>query len=156
MRKKIIIAALQVFLCYVPLNACTCIGERSITYDFNTSSKVFCGQIISKKLIVYNVDSTFSIRKNEFKVKILIKYKGRFRKKYLKILTGLGGGDCGYDFILNKKYIIYAQIENNYCSLCNKVAKYLSTDACTRTREFIESENAELKKLRKAKSSKWF
>jgi hypothetical protein len=47
----------------------------------------------------------------------------------LEIVTGMGGGDCGYRFKVGVKYLVYA----------TKYASHLSTSICSRTRPLAEA-----------------
>jgi hypothetical protein len=44
----------------------------------------------------------------------------------IKILTGWGGGDCGYQFERGQRYLVYAYVDRD---------GVLGTSICTRTRE---------------------
>jgi hypothetical protein len=49
----------------------------------------------------------------------------------LEVLTGFGGGDCGYDFRIGERYLVYAQHFPN--------AESLFTGICSRTRRLSEA-----------------
>jgi hypothetical protein len=51
-------------------------------------------------------------------------------QKHLKLKTGLGGGDCGFDFEVGKRYLVYASTDD---------AGQLSTGICTGTALLEES-----------------
>jgi hypothetical protein len=56
-------------------------------------------------------------------LEILHSYRGDQRKP-MRLSTGLGGGDCGFDFEVGKQYLVYAFKDE---------AGELSTNICTRT-----------------------
>ena len=56
-------------------------------------------------------------------LEVLHSYRGDQRKP-MRLTTGLGGGDCGFDFEVGKQYLVYAFKDE---------AGELSTNTCTRT-----------------------
>lgn len=132
MRKLILILTLifsaqQIF-------SCTCIGNSSISDDIKSSKLIFKGKIIKKEVITIYDSDPLSIRrfyddlnnKKEFKsyedykesiwgIKLLEytvqkkkMFKGRNKSEFIKIRSGFGNGDCGYEFQMNKTYLIFA------------------------------------------------
>jgi hypothetical protein len=57
----------------------------------------------------------------------------------LEVLTGFGGGDCGYEFVVGERYLVYAQ---HFPS-----SQKLYTGICSRTRKLTEAA-ADLEYLR--------
>src|SRR5260370_16239921 len=57
----------------------------------------------------------------EVSFEVLRSYRGA-KDKRVKVRTGLGGGDCGFDFETSKKYLVFAyqddsgQLSTNICS----------------------------------------
>jgi hypothetical protein len=68
-------------------------------------------------------------------------YKGVERKDVL-LTTGVGGGDCGFDFEIGKKYLIYALAD---------ASGHLSTDICSGT-GLLEESQSDLSYLRGEKA----
>jgi hypothetical protein len=62
-------------------------------------------------------------------LEILHSYRGDQRKP-MRLSTGLGGGDCGFDFEVGKQYLVYAFKDE---------AGELSTNICTRTTRLEKS-----------------
>jgi hypothetical protein len=62
-------------------------------------------------------------------LEILHSYRGEQRKP-IRLSTGLGGGDCGFDFEVGKQYLVYAFKDE---------AGELSTNICTRTMRLEKS-----------------
>ena len=60
---------------------------------------------------------------------ILHSYRGDQRKT-TRLVTGLGGGDCGFDFEVGRQYLVYAFRDE---------AGELSTNICTRTKRLEKS-----------------
>ncbi len=123
--------------------ACSCVpqGSQSIETQvkeaYTNSTAVFVGEVVEviEKPDVYITEVKFKdvkSWKNEFKDAVVIK-------------TGRGGGDCGYEFEVGKKYLVYADGDKNK----------LSTNICTRTSAFESNKDvAFLDKIKKIKKSK--
>lgn len=71
----------------------------------------------------------------EYDVEIIDIYKGKVNDPTLKIITGIGKGDCGYIFKLNNNYIIYCKSKVVGFS----VNKYFYTSICSRTTPIYDS-----------------
>ncbi len=98
---------------------------------------IFSGEVIEviKKPDVYFVEVKFKLDKS---------WKNEL-KDAASITTGRGGGDCGYEFEVGKKYLVYADGDKNK----------LSTNICTRTSVFESNKDvAFLNKIKKIKKSK--
>ncbi len=156
------------------LLACTCIGQRTVKEEVKHSNAVVVGTILSKQLIVLT-DSTMlkmflndTLNRNLPIYKMTIArydilvhdiYKGKFTTDTLTIHTGLGGGDCGVDFEIGKKYIVYGENET-YFGQENKDFKFPKakntfwTYICLRTTEYNQGEIIEIKKFAKKKKRK--
>jgi hypothetical protein len=138
-----------IFIDPSPVSACSCITPGSPAEEFTEQDAVFAGKVIR---IVDNYAPYFStidsvlhtlgsqrslfgyfFLKDErlygFDVffKVLNSWKG-VEKTFIKVNTGRGGGDCGYSFILDQEYLVYASyaygIPNNYwvTSICSRNA----------------------------------
>lgn len=42
-------------------------------------------------------------------------YRGNQQAR-VKLKTGLGGGDCGFGFQIDKEYLVYASKDENWCT----------------------------------------
>ncbi len=92
--------------------ACDCDGILIIEKAFKQSEKVFTGKIISvepyNSKVYENGDETIEEYSN---VKVMIELTNSFKgdsNNMVEIITGIGGGDCGYDFIFGEEYLIFA------------------------------------------------
>lgn len=159
--------------------ACTCIGETSIADDIKNSKMIFKGMVIQKDtLTIYNSDTiliqnyyndlgdkkqyksykdykelVWGTKILEYTIKNIEVYKGRNKFDFIKIRTGFGGGDCGYEFAINETYLIFANnakylknSKNRHKSKWRKIKNIYETNICMRTKLFSES-NVELKIL---------
>ncbi len=101
--------------------ACSCIQPRSPTEELNASSAVFSGQVVDiAKTSGREYTVIFAIEKS---------WKG-ISGKTVNVLTGLGGGDCGYGFKIGEKYLVYT-----YGSVGN-----LNTSICSRTKPLADAQ----------------
>lgn len=86
---------------------------------------------------------------NKFTFKINELYKGKIKIDTIEIITGMGHGDCGYEFEIGKSYVVYASKRNKFYEEGAKVTTFLYTDICFRTTEQVEEERAKIEKYRK-------
>ncbi len=120
--------------------ACSCVpqGDESIKQQveksYKNSTAVFSGEVVEviKSPDVYFVEVKFKVDKS---------WKNGFQDE-ITITTGRGGGDCGYEFEVGKKYLVYVDGEKNK----------LKTNICTRTSAFESNKDvAFLNKIKKSK-----
>lgn len=163
--------------------ACTCIGEASTKEAFNHSDLVITGMVIDSEIIriwsdttdarygfdywveKHVLDSTtnyeewkennidLSIQMIDYTIVVEDRLKGGRRKDTLVVRTGFGHGDCGFQFRIGEKYLIYARhekgIKYNH-EILNRTRKELRgiyrTTICTRTKlmSFAAEELTEL------------
>ena len=133
--------------------ACSCIGKSNIKIEIAKSNIILSGKILSKRIFSIKIEDVveeFYPKKIEYAVLVTKIYKGSLLKDTLRIMTGLGNGDCGYNFLLNRTYIIYGVYAEKHFEGGQKVSQFVETDICSRTRlyEFLEQKKI-LKYLRK-------
>jgi len=144
-----IIFTIFLFALFTALNAtdifaCSCslpIENKSIDEQvkeaYKNSTAVFSGEVLE---VIKNPDAYFV----EVKFKVVKSWKNEFKDSVL-VRTGQGGGDCGYEFEIGKKYLIYTNGDENN----------LRTNICTRTSSFESSEDVDsLNKIKKIKKPK--
>ncbi len=104
--------------------ACSCVLlesdsiEKQVREAYTNSNAVFVGEVVE----VIEKPDTFI---TEVKFKNVKSWKNKF-KDAVSITTGRGGGDCGYNFEVGKKYLVYTDGDKNK----------LRTNICTRTSAF--------------------
>jgi hypothetical protein len=143
MRK--IILAVFVFAFFSVLNAsnvsaCSCLMLPEESLDsvvkkaYKNSSAVFVGEVIEivQKPNVFFVEVKFAVER---------KWNDGIRKT-VAVITGKGGGDCGYPFEVGKKYLVYALNGKNT----------LRTNICTKTA--LAENNKDIAVLNKIKRQK--
>lgn len=140
--------------------ACSCVGETAVKDAVKSADAVVFGQILSSETIktydtLYLGTNTpknsplFMKVEVRFKVLVLKKHKGKFKSDTLTIVTGAGGGDCGYEFEVGKKYVIYAydSNQNGFHKPKKLPSNTFFTDICTRTTFDTEKEIEQIKKV---------
>ncbi len=82
-------------------------------------------------------------------------FKGRKSLDTIKVWTGFGDGDCGYEFMIGKKYLIFAQAEYKVKYNMEKIVRskkelkgVFNTNVCSRT-GLVEYSQVDLKYLNK-------
>ena len=115
---------------------CYCVGKSSVSEALDNADKVFLGKVLSSKSFIVeepNLPKGMELRKMEYLFLIKYEYKGFFSKDSIKIITGLGSGDCGIRFKNDKEYIVYATVSDKYFGKGKTVDKFFTTNVCTRT-----------------------
>ena len=119
-----------VFSSNVP--ACDCqFGGSAPCQEFWRVDAVFAGTVVGSGEI--NVDEG-GYKHTMRLVRLTVDQPVRgMQSAEVDVLTGLGGGDCGYGFRMGQRYLVYAYREEK--------SKRLSTSICTRTRLLSEAED---------------
>jgi hypothetical protein len=157
-------------LLYFHSMACSCIGESSVETDYRRADLVVTGIVINVQTIKIWDDTTFAvwnykpeadslsleqykfneslygIHLLEYTFVVETSYKGASINDTIKIWTGFGHGDCGFPFIIGKKYLIYAEDEYKVIYSQKKLGRskkelesIFRTDICRRTALLEES-----------------
>ncbi len=114
--------------------SCSCGPKHSVKKEIESSEAVIVGQVISKDLTQQT--------EARYKILVTVKYKGQLTSDTITIVTGIGGGDCGYIFETGKLYIIYALKSGSVNS-----ENTFSTNSCMRTMRYDEKEIESIKKI---------
>jgi hypothetical protein len=124
--------------------ACSCAGGSSPCQEYGRVSAVFVGTPIAVRTVPRptNTDSDEYWAPRTFTFSVETSFLGLAATE-AEVSTGLGGGDCGYDFKLGRRYVVYA-----YKSAKNGK---LGTSICTRTNPF-EKANEDIEFLRSLES----
>lgn len=110
------------------IKACSCAQLPSVAEELKGSNAVFSGKVV--KIRERRNIKGYKVRSVLFEVENT--WKGTKQSQVL-ITTGLGGGDCGYDFTEGHEYLVYAHDSTMYGS------KSLVTVICNRTNELSSS-----------------
>lgn len=132
MRHLIVVAGILALLTFVSpaAHACTCGGTGGPCESYGTAAAVFVGTAVNS----YDIKLKESDPREAawtpraFKFSVEQSYLGVDGTE-IEVSTGRGGGDCGYDFKIGQRYLVYAQLYKNR----------LFTSICTRTRSFASA-----------------
>jgi len=110
--------------------ACSCTGVLPPNQSMVGASAVFTGKVIklTKTGTTEAIPDFYTGYEVTMELGSVIKGKGLKSKGTLTIRTGMGFGDCGYDFEAGKEYLVYA----------NGTYPDLKTDICTRTQPLAD------------------
>tara|TARA_R110002050_G_scaffold300722_1_gene471862 strand:+ start:940 stop:1437 length:498 start_codon:yes stop_codon:yes gene_type:complete len=116
---------------------CHCSDKLIVKKAIRKSDVVVLGQIIKKETLVvpYKVEGIEIVSLNYYKLSVQVSrlFKGKKVFDVIEIITGVGKGDCGFNFVLNQNYIIYLVQKEKYFYTGNEVTPFLYTDMCSRT-----------------------
>jgi hypothetical protein len=131
MRKLILlIGSLAMLGLVTPVaNACSCIGPRTACEAYGTAAAVFVGTAVRTGKAEPLKDKSES-----YGEPVVVKFA--VEQSYLgvdgtevEVFTGYGGGDCGYEFKVGERYLVYAYRDRIR----------LNTGICTRTKPFAKA-----------------
>ena len=126
--KLLFAATLCLFAFAAQAVACSCAGTRKPCQAYWDASTVFVGTVtFSSTTEVKEFGNVFDRRVVRFHVDRPLR---NVEGTDVEVMTGLGGGDCGYGFRLGGQYLVYAYANED---------KTLSTSICTRTRPLSEA-----------------
>jgi hypothetical protein len=165
--KVLIFYVLLILLLANKAGACSCSkGARLVKDEVKRSTLVMVAKVISLEEINIEVeDSSFVAKPSQntyfykvtFRVSTL--FKGTKKGQKVVVYTGLGKGDCGFLFVVGKRYILYGNKSaspfwRNQEASPKGMDEAYWTDICTRTQRFNLKENLALKSLRRTEKSK--
>ena len=125
----LIFASLIIGLSAVEARACTCAGSSAPCEEYWEASAVFIGTVIEGRLITVK-DGDFEHQMNAVRISIDEAFRGAEGAE-LEVITGLGGGDCGFGFRRSQQYLVYAYRSES--------DQKLYTGICSRTRSISEA-----------------
>jgi hypothetical protein len=103
-------------------SACSCAGVQTPCHAFGEASAVFVGTVIENKF-VRTKDGDFEHEMRSVRLSIDTPFRG-VEGAEVEVTTGMGGGDCGFNFRQSQQYLVYAHAYEGK----------LSTSICSRTR----------------------
>ncbi len=109
--------------------ACSCLDPGPPCQAYWNSSVVFVGTALSVSRIEVDWDG-HKVPQRLFRFRIEDAFRGVSGSE-VEVLTGAGGGDCGYDFQRGTKYLIYGNKGRD--------KSWVGTSICTRTRPLSEA-----------------
>lgn len=91
--------------------------KQQVTKARNSSSAVFSGVVLKIDEAAYSVRVTFKVDE----------YWKRQLSTQVIVVTGRGGGDCGYRFEVGQRYLVYAygsDVTSLGTNICQRTAPY--------------------------------
>jgi hypothetical protein len=120
--------------------ACKCAPPLSVSQSIKRSTMVFRGKVLA--VATLKNDKGYNYRQVKFVLKRV--WKGP-TQPYVSLTTGIGDGDCGYDFVKGQEYLVYAM--GNIQDMTNK--------NCGRTKSWQSVDRQELRQLGKGTETPW-
>jgi len=123
------------------VNACSCAGTGSVCQSFGTATAVFVGTVVSARENRFPAGMTLEERRKQadrtgddwapraFKFSVEQTFLG-VGGTDIEVFTGSGGGDCGFEFKVGQRYLVYAY----------QYKERLITTICTRTKPFVKAD----------------
>jgi hypothetical protein len=128
-----LMAALGVLICAESAQACSCISGGPPCQAYGNTAAVFIGTPTAvDKTTVKRGDGArqYDYPQRLFTFSVEETFRGVDAAK-VQVVTGMGGGDCGYNFQIGEHYLIYAGRDPN--------SNVYGTSICTRTRLVSEA-----------------
>jgi Carboxypeptidase regulatory-like domain/Tissue inhibitor of metalloproteinase len=132
--KRSLVFGSIVFLLFVSASearACSCASSGPPCQSFWQTDAVFSATVRSKSVVTVDTGIESSPKEQQIAVKLLVEdtFRGSLGGNDVEILTGMGGGDCGYNFEKGRKYLVYA----------SEYRGRLHAGICSRTRLLSEA-----------------
>ena len=123
------------------VQACSCVGRDPFRQQFERADAVFVGRVVGvkdrfhvfRRLWMYFLDATGRDYERHYGYAYTFSVERVWRgpgARTVTILTGRGGGDCGYPFERGRDYLVYGYRNDS---------DVWSTDICTRTSEVADA-----------------
>ncbi|WP_050184146.1 hypothetical protein [Domibacillus robiginosus] len=110
--------------------ACSCVEPPGVKEELMSSEAVFSGKVLE----VEEDTSAMGLTTKSVLFEVNETWKG-VNQSQVKITTGMGGGDCGYDFKAGQAYLVYANHSDMFGS------DGLTVVICSRTAEISAAQD---------------
>ena len=104
--------------------ACSCIPESTLEESLNEHDFIFVGQCLIGEAKIEKDSNSQDRHIVNWTFEVQSSLKGLTEKKRVVIQTGIGFGDCGYQFKLGMSYLVFGHFEHDK----------LTTNICTPTK----------------------
>jgi hypothetical protein len=88
--------------------ACDCVNAGPPCKAFKATPNVFTGRVTRISTIQVKMPSSVVYPQQLVQLQIERNYRGQEATSTLEVVTGEGGGDCGFSFEEGKQYLVYA------------------------------------------------
>jgi len=109
--------------------ACECAGNRPVCQEYWEVSAVFVGTVINTRTVTVK-EGAYPQQMRAVRISLDEIFRG-LEGAEVEVLTGFGGGDCGFGFKQAQQYLVYAYRSENDGKL--------HTSICTRTKSISEA-----------------
>src|SRR5262249_19913297 len=124
-RRGLVLITAVVTLCPWSAWACTCVGEPSVAWSLGYCDAVFIGEVVSVRDTALGAGGCAGYYSAKVaRLLVTRAWSGPRVGSLTTVVTGSGGGDCGYSFE-GRRHLIYATRFD---------PRALTTNICTRTR----------------------
>src|SRR2546430_13451089 len=110
--------------------ACECAGSRPPCQEYWEASAVFIGTVINSRTVTVK-EGTYPEQMRAVRISLDEIFRG-VEGAEVEILTGFGGGDCGFGFRQAQQYLVYAyrseQDQKLYTSICTRTKLVSAAD----------------------------
>jgi hypothetical protein len=113
------------------VEACDCVNAGPPCKAFKATPNVFTGRVTKISTIHVKLQSGDEYPQHLVLLQIERNYRGQEGKSTVEVVTGEGGGDCGFSFEEGKRYLVYAYP--------HPATGKLYTGICQRTRLLSEA-----------------
>jgi hypothetical protein len=113
--------------------ACDCAYSGAPCKAFASTPYVFSGKVTKVSTISVKMSGGDEYQNRLATFEVARVYRGLDVKKSTEVVTGFGGGDCGYDFRAGESYLVYA--------FPHVSTGKLYTGICSRTRPLSEAKD---------------
>ncbi len=162
--RMLILLAVSILFFSNRIYACKCAGESPVKEEIRFAETIVVGTVISKELVklpdstlmkTYKDDSLqfdtfpFNLVVSKYGLSVETTYKGEGSSKIIYVFTGMGHGDCGFNFKIGEKYIIYGMKETYIGQMNNEIEfpmgdDIIWTSICRRTTIYSSEEIDEI------------
>ncbi len=144
MKKMILLVIVFTFYHQQAVYACSCFSQYPIGTEIKETDFIFLGQCIGSEFIIgkkANAERGYAVR---YFFKVQESFKGISKNK-ITVETGIGFGDCGFNFRPGATYLVYAYMNRGKPStgICSRTK--LAGFFPDRLREEVKSELDEIK-----------
>jgi hypothetical protein len=126
-----VVAAVVYLMMPTMAPACDCVNAGAPCKAFNATPNVFIGRVTKISTIHVKLEGDGSYPQNLVVLQIERNYRGQDGKSTVGVVTGDGGGDCGFSFEVGQQYLVYAYP--------HPATEKLYTGTCQRTRLLSEA-----------------
>lgn len=118
--RLLVSAALLILIAPRPVSACSCVADVPLCESFWNADLVFEGEVVAIESLPGSNSTGPRFVKRQVRFTVERVWRGNAADS-VTVMTGAGGGDCGYNFRKGRKYLVFAsehegRLWTNICS----------------------------------------